>query len=240
MTFKNGDATIYETNYLDGATAEYVGETPTKAATAQYTFTFAGWDPALGAVTADTVYAATFSSNAVEYAITFWTNEVDVGTAYFATNAAYGATGYGPADPEKSGFTFAGWTNTVAGGAVVADAANLPAVEAAAKWLAVWTASEIHVNPGDGLAQYKEDHPTADVPAPIEFTDDATPKCEVAFVAPATGTYVLLSSTTLTTDPATWNQDPNSQAVQAQAGEIVQLEEGTPGTVKFFVIGYQE
>ena len=247
VTFKNGADTIYETNYLDGATAEYVGETPTKDSTAQYAYTFAGWDPALGAVTADTVYAATFSSNAVEYAITFWTNEVDVGTAYFATKAVYGATGYGPADPAKDGFTFAGWTNTVAGGAAVA-VADLPAVAGAADWLAVWTedAQAPEVNAGQGLDTYVPGEGEPDVPPAIEFVPGAAAgdpdRCAVSFVAPATGWYLLMVCDHVSADDADYQPDYGSK-VEVTAATVlkpVTLVETSNATVKFFKIGWSK
>ena len=72
VTWKNDDGTTLETdtNVAKDATPEYNGDTPTKAADDQYTYTFSGWtngtntygkDETLPAVTANVIYTATFA-----------------------------------------------------------------------------------------------------------------------------------------------------------------------------------
>ena len=61
ITWKNDDGFV-----IDTTTVEY-GETPThadatKEATAQYTYTFAGWTPEIAAVTGDAEYTATYTA----------------------------------------------------------------------------------------------------------------------------------------------------------------------------------
>ena len=120
ITWKNDDGSV-----IDTTTVAY-GEVPTHAdatkdATAQYTYTFTGWDTEPVAVTGDAEYTATFSSTVNEYTIT-WKN--DDGTVIDTTTVAYGDTPT-HADATKEAteqytYTFTGWTPEVV--AVTGDA----------------------------------------------------------------------------------------------------------------------
>ncbi|MBQ9727419.1 MAG: hypothetical protein IJV65_07930 [Kiritimatiellae bacterium] len=152
-TEEEGDDPFYATNVLYGATLYGPAADPTKASTAEKDFTFAGWTNAaidaavvatadLPAVAGEATYAAVFTESARTYEIVF--NDAD-GTRLATTNAPYGDTLYGPADPAKAAdaqftYAFAGWTNAAIDAAVV-SAANLPAVDAAATYTAVYTAT---------------------------------------------------------------------------------------------------
>ncbi len=51
-----------------GDTPAYTGETPAKAPTAQFTYTFKGWTPEIAAVTGDITYTAVYEAEGISYA----------------------------------------------------------------------------------------------------------------------------------------------------------------------------
>ncbi len=66
ITWKNFDGEILEIDtIIDGTTPIYSGITPSKPATAEYTYTFSGWNPEIETVTGDAIYTAVFDSTAV-------------------------------------------------------------------------------------------------------------------------------------------------------------------------------
>ena len=82
ITWKNYDGTIIQTADADGelqdsysvtygTMAEFRGTNPTREATIDYTYDFAGWSPALGPVTSDVTYTATFDPKPRMYTIVF-------------------------------------------------------------------------------------------------------------------------------------------------------------------------
>lgn len=120
ITWKNGDGTTIETDsgVAYGTTPSYDGATPTKTATAQYTYTWdEGWTPTPSSVSGNATYTATFSSTVNTYTVT-WKNyddttlETDSGVAYGTTPTYDGAT------PTKSPegtttYSFSGWSPSV-------------------------------------------------------------------------------------------------------------------------------
>jgi len=206
VTFKNGDDTIYETNYLDGATAEYVDETPTKAATAQYAYTFAGWDPALGAVTADTVYAATFSSNAVEYAIAYDLDGGQWPAGYTPTNSyTFESSAIVLPTPVKDGYAFDGWTNALGEAATGVAAGSTGDQSFGAKWTA---AALDPVDPGQSMTP---DEKLAKPPVAV-VVDPVTG--DVAFTVHFRGeegvTYQLVASESCAITEEQWKGEADS------------------------------
>ena len=107
------------TTVLKSETLEY-GATPVapadpkKAADAQYTYTFAGWDSAISAVTGAATYTATYSSKVNKYVIKFVNAD---GTELQSTEVEYGTVPTYEGTPTKSHdtrtYVFNGWDKTV-------------------------------------------------------------------------------------------------------------------------------
>ena len=110
INFVNYDGSLlYTTTAAYGYTPEYVGDTPTREADAQYTYTFAGWSPTIGAADADATYTATFTEVIREYTITYYVNGEIYTTESYAYGAAVAAPTYAP-EVGPTYFTFSGWT----------------------------------------------------------------------------------------------------------------------------------
>ena len=114
VTFLDENGTTLKTETLDfGATPSC--DEPTKEATAQYTYTFDGWTPAITTVTGDATYTATYKSTVNTYTVIFTTGEQELQK----TEVPYGETPvYGGATPTKEtdaqySYTFAGWDKTI-------------------------------------------------------------------------------------------------------------------------------
>ena len=116
VKFVNDDGTELQSTEVEyGATPAYTGDTPTKAATAQYTYTFAGWDKMIAAVSGEVTYTATYDKTVNQYTITFVDEN---GTVLLSSKIAYGETPVYNGTPTKTGdaqysYTFAGWTPAI-------------------------------------------------------------------------------------------------------------------------------
>jgi len=113
ITFANEDGSPISSQEYTYGTMPVAPADPTKAATAEYTYTFAGWTPEIVAVTGDAIYKATFSATKNKYTIT-WLNDND--SQIDQTIVEYGVIPE-HADASKAAtaeytYTFAGWDNT--------------------------------------------------------------------------------------------------------------------------------
>ena len=108
ITWIDGDGNTLKTESVSpGTTPSYDGETPTKTATQEYTYTFNGnWSPAIVPAVGDETYTAQFDSTLNKYSVTFNTNG---GSDIAPVSLDYGTTATKPTDPTKSGYTFDGW-----------------------------------------------------------------------------------------------------------------------------------
>ncbi|MCQ2333821.1 MAG: InlB B-repeat-containing protein, partial [Paludibacteraceae bacterium] len=99
ITFQNWDGTTLQTGLWEkDSLPEYSGDTPTKPATQQYTYTFNGWAPEIYAVDKDQVYVAQFAETLNKYPVTFKNWD---GTTLKSNELEYGKTPEPPADPYR-------------------------------------------------------------------------------------------------------------------------------------------
>ena len=85
--------------------------TPAKTGDAQYSYTFAGWDPALTEVTGDTIYTAQFTQSVNQYTVR-WMNGEEVlatQTLDYGEVPAYNGTDPVKAETARYSYQFSGW-----------------------------------------------------------------------------------------------------------------------------------
>lgn len=121
VRFYNGDV-LLNTQYVqdglaavDPVTAGYIS-TPTKASTAQYNYTYSGWDQTFNRITMTRKINAVFNSTVRTYTVTFYNGSTVLQTV---NNVAYGSSAtYSGSTPVKSGvdnpddYPFIGWNPT--------------------------------------------------------------------------------------------------------------------------------
>ena len=120
-----------------GADPEYDGDTPTKAADAQYSYKFTGWNPAVYPVTGDVTYKAQFEAVTNTYTVTYdlnggeWTETTnEFPYEYKATVEVVKTV------PTREGYKFSGWRSEEV--AIENNAFTMPAKDVVLK--AVWEA----------------------------------------------------------------------------------------------------
>lgn len=119
VTWKNGDTDIKTDSVAYGATPVYEGEAPTKEATAQYTYSFTGWnpDPTTTPVNGDMTYNAQFSETLRSYTVQ-WLNDdgktlVDNETYKYGETPAYKGTTPTKAETSTIRYEFKGWDKEI-------------------------------------------------------------------------------------------------------------------------------
>lgn len=117
VMWKNWDGAVLETdeNVEYGSTPSYDGSDPVRAATAEYTYSFAGWTPTVETVTSDVTYTATYNQTARIYTVTYLPGAEDSSITDMPDEAAkdFGTTVVLPSStPTRDHYTFTGWTST--------------------------------------------------------------------------------------------------------------------------------
>ena len=118
VRFVNEDGTELQSTEVEyGKTPVYSGATPSKPATAQYTYLFADWTPNVSAVTGNTTYKATFTAVTNQYSIKFMDEDgktvLDEQTLAYGTMPVYkGKTPVKEATAQCT-YTFDGWDQDI-------------------------------------------------------------------------------------------------------------------------------
>ena len=106
----NGATVRTETlNY--GEMPRYIGSIPSKASTAEHTYTFTGWSPEVTAVTGDATYTAVFQENIRQYTVTWIIDGATVRTesVNYGTRPSWGSSDPSKDSTDQYTYTFNGW-----------------------------------------------------------------------------------------------------------------------------------
>ena len=124
VKFVNYDGTVLDEQVLAyGATPVYGGLLPERSDDPAVTYTFAGWTPAIDAVTGDVTYMAQFDETVNTYTVKFVNFDgslLKTVTVAYGETPVYGAVAPTRPETDKSTFVFAGWTPAIK--AATADA----------------------------------------------------------------------------------------------------------------------
>ena len=112
ITFNN-----YDDSKIESATFEYgkmpsCSKTPTRKATAEWTYSHKGWKPALDYVTEAAIYTAIYDSSKVKYKVTFMNGT----TVIDEQMVPYGDPAVAPTNVTREGYKFVGWNTSFATG----------------------------------------------------------------------------------------------------------------------------
>lgn len=110
ITFVDEDGAELQSDKVAYGTVPTAPADPTKAADNGYTYDFAGWTPAVVAVTGNATYTATYTETPITYTITYINDGEETTATYTIENPVTLLA------PEKDGFNFGGWEVTTTTG----------------------------------------------------------------------------------------------------------------------------
>jgi hypothetical protein len=108
IIFKDYDGSEISSSAFEYGTIPSCSKTPSRTATAKWTYAHKGWKPALDYVTESTEYTATYDSTKVEYKVTFM-NGVDIIDEQMVP---YGDAATAPTNVTREGYRFTGWNTS--------------------------------------------------------------------------------------------------------------------------------
>lgn len=151
ITWVTPDGSVEE-SWKYGTTPVYSGEEPSKAATPEKEYTFAGWSPEVLVVTGDATYTAQFTETNRKYSVIWYVD----GEFYDARDIAFGDIIPTLEVPAKTGFT-AVWDNPFR--TMPAQDVTINAVYTAKKYTVYWkvdglTVYSASVSFGDVIPSY--------------------------------------------------------------------------------------
>ena len=172
VTFIDYDDTVISAAEYDyGTKAEDITvPAASRAADAQYTYTFTGWDKEIANVTGNATYTAQYSSAVNKYTVKFVDEE---GNVLQSSDVAYGtAPEYSGATPakaetDKATYTFSGWTD---GTNTYGTTDKLPAITGEVTYKVMFTETLKPVEAETTIVKPVETPIEVAQPAPITYT----------------------------------------------------------------------
>ena len=111
VTFLNDDDSLIDTQVVNHGSSAIEPSSPTKDATAEFTYTFDGWDTSFESVTNDLVVKAKYTAIKNKYTVTFF--DEDGTTVLGSKEVEYGNVVSAIEALEKVGYEFSGWYTTL-------------------------------------------------------------------------------------------------------------------------------
>jgi len=110
VTFNNADGSKIESATFEYGKMPSCSKTPTRVATAEWTYSHKGWKPALDYVTEAATYTAIYDSSKVKYKVTFMNGT----TVIDEQMVPYGNPAVAPTNVTREGYKFVGWNTSFA------------------------------------------------------------------------------------------------------------------------------